>query len=660
MKKQYLLLLLQLCILLGTLFIPSVSAQTPDDEPIILPVSQPYDLTTEEEWDQIEAEVMKNIAIFQVYNMLPAQTSEEVKFSWPLRAADSLTDYSYYGVSGFVDHDPATGSLLDYMCGDRTYDVPSTGYNHRGTDYFTYPFPWLKMDNDEVEIIAAADGTIVFKRDGQYDRQCGLSSALSNAVVLRHADGTITWYLHMKNGSQTSKAVGDTVTAGEYLGIVGSSGSSTGPHLHFEVRTPANDGHIDPYNGPCNTRPSMWTSQPPYYDPAVIKVHTGNAGPVRPPCPQPEITNIQTTFEPHETVYFVTTYRDLLDGQMSEYRIKRPDDSTYKSWTYTATSEHYSVATLYWSRKLDDDGSPPLGTWTFEVDFEGHTYQTEFYVTAPITIEVLSPNGGETWKPGTYHGIAWDTNIPEDYTEFAIDLYKDSLLHSRITTATPSSGYYFWGIPSDLPASRDYKILIQDLGNPDTYGWSDNPFTIAPFPQAQFIYEPKTGIAPLTVTFTDTSTSIIDEWAWQYGDGMTSTLQNPLHTYNNTGTYTVSLIVTGPTGTDTVTHTDAITVTPPPLTADFTAAPRYGAIPMTVTFTDKSGGPPIVSWTWSFGDGITNSLQHPIHVYEQAGQYTVTLEVATHDDIDVLSVADYIRAVDQMWVTYLPLVTKLH
>ena len=195
-----------LCVLFSILVIRPVSAQEPDDGVTLVPVPLPQDLTTEKERAEIEAEVAENIARFTAQGMLPAFASESVTFSWPLRAADSLTDYGYHGVSGFVDHDPDYNQLLDYMCGDRTYDL-SSGYDHRGTDYFTYPFPWLKMDYEEVEIIAAADGTIVFKRDGQYDRQCGLSSANSNAVVLRHDDGTITWYLHMKEGSLTSKVV---------------------------------------------------------------------------------------------------------------------------------------------------------------------------------------------------------------------------------------------------------------------------------------------------------------------------------------------------------------------------------------------------------------------------------------------------------------------
>ena len=648
--------LLLLCVLFSFMLIGTVSADEPDEDFGGGPILPPQDLTSEKEWAEIKAEIAKNLTRLTAEGQMLAFTSDSVKFSWPLRAASSLQDYSYFGVSGFMDHNPNYNALLDYTCGDRTYDL-SSGYDHQGSDYFTYPFPWLKMDNDEVEIIAAAAGTIVFKRDGQYDRQCGLSSASSNAVVLRHADGNYTQYLHMKENSLTSKAVGASVAVGEYLGIVGSSGSSTGPHLHFEVRDTEYEP-IDPYEGSCNAVPSMWETQPPYYDSAVIAVHTGSAAPYRPPCPQQETTNTQTTFEPNDTVYFVTTYRDLLEGQGSTYSIIKPDDSLYRTWTYTSTYEHYSASYWYWAKALDYDGPPPLGNWHFEVDFQGNTYESEFYVTAPITISVLTPNGGEAWKPGTFRPIAWDTNLPEDYTEFALDLYLNDIFHTRIYTATPSDGFYFWGIPVDLPPSTNYKVQITDLGDPTIFDRSDNPFTIAPLPEAQFAYHPTAGIAPLAVTFTDTSTSLVNTWNWHFGDDLTSTLQHPTHIFLNSGFYTVTLAVTGPTGSTTLTHTDAVTVTPGPLVAAFNASPLWGTPPLTVTFSDISSGPPIDNWTWSFGDGITSTLQHPTHIYSSTGTYSVTLHVATSDEEDSHSIPDYVRVVDQLWTTYLPLVTR--
>jgi PKD repeat protein len=75
---------------------------------------------------------------------------------------------------------------------------------------------------------------------------------------------------------------------------------------------------------------------------------------------------------------------------------------------------------------------------------------------------------------------------------------------------------------------------------------------------ANFSGYPKSGNAPLNVNFTDESTGTITSWHWSFGDGTSSSIQNPSHTYPDPGTYTVSLTVSGPDGSDTETKTDYI------------------------------------------------------------------------------------------------------
>lgn len=80
-------------------------------------------------------------------------------------------------------------------------------------------------------------------------------------------------------------------------------------------------------------------------------------------------------------------------------------------------------------------------------------------------------------------------------------------------------------------------------------------------PVANFSANPTSGIKPLTVQFSDESTNIINTWSWDFGDGSTSTAQNPYHTYSSLGTFTVTLTVTGPDGSDTMQKVDYIHVT---------------------------------------------------------------------------------------------------
>jgi PKD repeat protein len=159
---------------------------------------------------------------------------------------------------------------------------------------------------------------------------------------------------------------------------------------------------------------------------------------------------------------------------------------------------------------------------------------------------------------------------------------------------------------------------------------------------ADFTGAPTSGSAPLTVRLADTSSGSPTIWAWDFGDGGTSTAQNPTHTFSSPGTYTVSLAVTNATASDTETKVGYITVAPsPPPVADFTATPTTGPAPLAVKFTDTSSGSP-ASWWWDFGDGGVSTAQNPSHTYSAAGTYTVSLSVSNTSGTDTKTRPGYI------------------
>jgi hypothetical protein len=297
--------------------------------------------------------------------------------------------------------------VLDYNGGTRTYD------GHRGTDYALYPFSWNKVDAGDVQVIAAAAGTIAsYANVDPTDHNCGSSSSDPwNYVALVHADGRMTIYGHMRYNSLTSKGVGQTVAQGEYLGTAASSGNSSGPHLHFEARfgSFSSAEWIDPYAGPNSQPASLWTSQRPYLDSAINRLATHSSPPSTPdPC-QPSLTNLRDSFTTPSNIYFYAYYRDYQGALATQLKIYRPDGSLYSSWQYAPAGNPFSSA---WSQGwvYAFSASDPAGTWRFEAAYNGQVYETFFDIltdaplvarddfvmtptNTPVTIDVLGNDG---------------------------------------------------------------------------------------------------------------------------------------------------------------------------------------------------------------------------------------------------------------------------
>jgi murein DD-endopeptidase MepM/ murein hydrolase activator NlpD len=369
-----------------------------------------------------------------------AEADARPNLQLPLRRGVSNSDPGFFGISNYVDQDDVMpDSLSDWNCGERTYDTET--FNHNGTDYSPAQYAWLTMANDGLVVTAAADGTIVDRHDGEPDKQCFFDmTADSNTIVLEHDDGTVTIYAHMKTDTVTPRKVGDRVEQGDYLGVVGSSGLSTGPHLHLGVQTAAND-IIDPYAGDCNLLniDSWWEEQESYHEKDILAVATHSDFPEYPPCPQQEIPNFTNVFAPEDILYFSVTVRDFESTDTIAIKIRGPSGQEIYSTTRNEDSiEHAAAISLangiQFGQPLAD------GEYRLSYTYAGQTAEHTFYVgNGP------GPGPGAEASNNAFTGLWYDPSLEGE--------------GFNIVTADGGTIVYFYG--SDNRGNRLW--LISDV-----------------------------------------------------------------------------------------------------------------------------------------------------------------------------------------------------
>jgi PKD repeat protein len=137
-------------------------------------------------------------------------------------------------------------------------------------------------------------------------------------------------------------------------------------------------------------------------------------------------------------------------------------------------------------------------------------------------------------------------------------------------------------------------------------------------PLATYNYESN----QLEITFSDLSTNTPSGWQWEFGDGNISNLQNPVHTYDEPGFYTICLTAESICGSSQFCQEIEVTCIAPQ--SNFLVDTEE----LVANFTDISEDNP-TSWSWTFGDGQSSDLQNPQHTYAFPGNYLVCLTVSS-------------------------------
>lgn len=162
---------------------------------------------------------------------------------------------------------------------------------------------------------------------------------------------------------------------------------------------------------------------------------------------------------------------------------------------------------------------------------------------------------------------------------------------------------------------------------------------LPPVPVADFDFPTDLAVVIVgeEISFTDQSDPVSDEivsWSWDFGDETTSTVENPTHTYSESGDYQVELTVENDEGeTDTIIQTVSVNSIP---NAGFSFESDTMEPGDQINFTDNSIDEysSVDTWSWNFDDGTTSTEQNPSHVFEDEGEYNVSLTVEDEHGVE--------------------------
>ena len=300
------------------------------------------------------------------------------------------------------------------------------------------------------------------------------------------------------------------------------------------------------------------------------------------------------------------------------------------TWSFGDGSD--STTCVNPSHEYVNPGTYEVGLTVNGLGGEATVVKVDYIVAAvPVTADFSGgPTGGiaplqvsfSNLATGDFDTCLWDFGDNSTSTDCANPEHVYTVAGSYTVSLTVS------GLGGSLTATKPDYIMVNKAGN------------------ANFSVNPRQGLAPLTVDFTNLSLGNFDSCQWDFGDGnMSQNCNDPAHTYTTPGIYTVALAIDGSGGPDSVTYTNLIAVYEP-VVADFKGDPTQGIGAFTVNFTNLSSGD-YLTCLWDFGDDSSISqCDNPRHFYAEAGTYAVSLKVEGAGGTDTKTIAGYVTVVE--------------
>ncbi|MBE3117299.1 MAG: PKD domain-containing protein, partial [Candidatus Atribacteria bacterium] len=309
------------------------------------------------------------------------------------------------------------------------------------------------------------------------------------------------------------------------------------------------------------------------------------------------------------------------------------------SFTYSPASPAAGQAVQFTDTSV---GTPTSWQWNFgdgstsTAQNPSHAYTTTGSKTATMTVTNAS---------GSNSAIRTVTVVVALASSFtyspASPAAGQAVQFTDTSTGTPTSWQWNFGDgststiqnPSHSFTTAGSKTVTMTVTNASGSNGTTRTVTVVTALAASFTNSPASPAVGQAVQFTDTSVGTPTSWQWNFGDGISSTAQNPIHSFTTAGSKTVILTVTNASGSNSSSRTVTVVAA---LAASFTYSPASPAAGQTVQFTDTSAGTP-TSWQWDFNDGATSNTRNPSHIFTTAGSFNVTLTVINSSSSNSIS-----------------------